>query len=236
MIEDYRMWRHIFKLDPNKPIDDESLEKICESGTDAVIVGGTDDVTLDQVLDLLARIRRYQVTCILEVSNLSAVTPGYDFYFIPMVLNTENPNWLIDYHQQAVKEYGEFIEWEELKAEGYIMLNPQAKAYQWTESKQVTDEDVIAYAQVAEHLMHLPFVYMEYSGTYGDVKLVEKVSQELDQSLLIYGGGITTKAEAREMARHADIVVVGNVIYENLNAALRTVHAVHSVEKIKGGK
>lgn len=27
MIEDYRMWRHIFKLDPNKPIDDESLEK-----------------------------------------------------------------------------------------------------------------------------------------------------------------------------------------------------------------
>lgn len=66
MIEDYRMWRHIFKLDPNKPIDDESLEKICESGTDAVIVGGTDDVTLDQVLDLLARIRRYQVTCILK--------------------------------------------------------------------------------------------------------------------------------------------------------------------------
>ncbi len=235
MIEDYRMWRHIFKLDPNKPINDEDLEKICESGTDAVIVGGTDGVTLDHVLDLLARIRRYTVTCILEVSNLDAITPGFDFYFIPMVLNSREPKWLIHYHQQAVKEYGEFIEWEEMKAEGYIMLNPDSKAYQWTNATPMTDEDVVAYAQVAEHLMQLPFVYLEYSGTYGDPKLVEKVSEVLDKSLLVYGGGITTKDEAKEMARHADIVVVGNVIYEDIKAALRTVHAVHSVEKSKGG-
>src|SRR5690625_7874224 len=41
-----------------KEISDEHLEELCESGTDAIIVGGTDNITLDAVLDLLYRIRR----------------------------------------------------------------------------------------------------------------------------------------------------------------------------------
>lgn len=41
-------WRHVFKLDPNKEITDEQLEQVCESGTDAIIVGGTDGVTLEK--------------------------------------------------------------------------------------------------------------------------------------------------------------------------------------------
>ncbi len=60
---DYRQWKHVFKLDPNKEISDEVLEQLCESGTDAVIVGGTDGVTLDDTLSLLVRIRRYAVPC-----------------------------------------------------------------------------------------------------------------------------------------------------------------------------
>ena len=64
------------------------LEKICESGTDAVIVGGTDGVTLENVLDLMARIRRYTVPCVLEVSSIETVTPGFDLYFIPTILNS----------------------------------------------------------------------------------------------------------------------------------------------------
>ena len=67
-------WKHLFKLDPAKEISDEDLELICESGTDAVIVGGTDNITLDGVLDLLSRIRRYTVPCILEISTMEAIT------------------------------------------------------------------------------------------------------------------------------------------------------------------
>ena len=44
-------WQHVFKVDPAKEISDEALEALCESGTDAIIVGGTDDVTIDGVLD-----------------------------------------------------------------------------------------------------------------------------------------------------------------------------------------
>ena len=29
---DIREWRHVFKLDPNKTISDDALEKLCESG------------------------------------------------------------------------------------------------------------------------------------------------------------------------------------------------------------
>ena len=34
---DFREWKHVFKLDPNKEISDDALEKVCESGTDAII-------------------------------------------------------------------------------------------------------------------------------------------------------------------------------------------------------
>ncbi|GEL76692.1 heptaprenylglyceryl phosphate synthase [Tenuibacillus multivorans] len=230
MIEDYRQWRHVFKLDPNKEISDEDLEALCESGTDAIIVGGTDDVTLDDVLNTLARVRRFTVPCVLEVSNLESVTPGFDFYLIPMVLNSDNREWIIGLHQEAVKAYGEFIEWDELLAEGYIMLNPDSKAYQYTNAKTTNEEDVLAYAQTAEKLMRLPFVYLEYSGIYGEPQLVKNVHDTLDHALLIYGGGIQTKQQATEMAESADIVVVGNVIYEDIKAALRTVHAVKKVK------
>ncbi|MFD2638053.1 heptaprenylglyceryl phosphate synthase [Piscibacillus salipiscarius] len=228
-MEDFSTWRHIFKLDPNKEISDEDLEAICESGTDAIIVGGTDDVTLDDVINMLARVRRYTVPCILEVSNIESVTPGFDFYFIPMVLNSEDRKWIIGLHQEAVKTYGEFIEWEELLTEGYIMLNSNSKAYRYTNSIPLDDDDVVAYAQTAEKLMRLPFVYLEYSGTYGNPDLVQNVHEALDNAVLIYGGGIQTKQQATEMAERSDIVVVGNVIYEDIKAALRTVHAVKKV-------
>lgn len=52
------------------------------------MVGGSDDVTEDGVLDLLARVRRYSVPVILEVSTIESVTPGYDYFFIPTVLNS----------------------------------------------------------------------------------------------------------------------------------------------------
>ncbi|WP_085505280.1 heptaprenylglyceryl phosphate synthase [Thalassobacillus devorans] len=219
-------WQHVFKLDPNKEITDKDLEKVCESGTDAVIVGGTDHVTLDDVLNLLARVRRYSVPCVLEISNLDAITPGFDFYFIPMVMNSRDKKWMMDIQHQAVKEYGDIMNWEELLVEGYCILNEKAKAYHYTDSILPSREDVIAYARMAEHMYQLPIFYMEYSGIYGDAGLVEEVKETLENTCLFYGGGITTAEQAKEMKQHADVIVIGNVIYEDLKAALKTVKAV----------
>jgi len=224
---DIKEWRHVFKLDPNKEISDADLEKICESGTDAVLVGGSDGVTLDNVLQLLMRIRRYTVPCALEVSTIDSVTPGFDSYFIPTVLNSKDPKWIVDLHHGAMKEYGEIMDWDEIFVEGYCVLNPEAKVAALTEAKTDLDaEDVVAYARMAERMFHLPVFYLEYSGTYGDPELVAEVKNSLNETKLFYGGGIETKEQASEMGELADTVIVGNVIYTNLAEALKTVKAV----------
>ncbi|MGX1984032.1 putative glycerol-1-phosphate prenyltransferase [Thermolongibacillus altinsuensis] len=224
---DITTWRHVFKLDPNKEITDEQLEQVCESGTDAIVVGGTDGVTLENVLDLMARIRRFSVPCVLEVSNLEAITPGFDYYFIPMVLNSRDPKWLIDLHHEAVKEFGDLMNWDEIFMEGYCILNEECKAAILTSARaSLSEEDVIAYARMAERMYRLPIFYLEYSGRYGEPQLVRKVKETLSTTRLFYGGGIETPQQAKEMAQWADTIVVGNAVYKNLSEALKTVQAV----------
>lgn len=227
---DLTTWRHVFKLDPAKDITDEELELIAESGTDGIIVGGSDGVTLDNVLDLLVRIRRFSVPLALEVSTVESLTPGFDFYFIPTVLNSTKAKWINGLHHGALREYGHMMDWDEVIPEGYCILNPTCKAAQLTGVTEVPDvEDVIAYARMAEHLFKLPVFYIEYSGMYGDPEIVREASRILDNTQLFYGGGITNAKEASKMAEVADTVVVGNIIYENIKSALSTVKAVKSV-------
>lgn len=226
---DYKQWRHVFKIDPDKEISDEALELICESGTDAVMVGGSDGVTLDNVLHLMSRIRRYTVPCVLEVSTIESVTPGFDLYFIPAVLNSRNVKWITGLHHEAMKEYGEIMNWEEIAVEGYCILNSDSKAAVLTEAvADLSQEDISAYALMAEKMYKMPIFYLEYSGMYGDVQTVRNVKAVLNDTRLFYGGGIENEQQAREMADAADVIVVGNIIYDDLNAALKTVQAVKS--------
>ncbi len=229
---DYTTWRHAFKLDPAKTVTDDALEMLAESGTDGLIVGGSDGVTLDNVLELLVRVRRYSVPVALEVSTVESVTPGFDYYFIPTVLNSTQVEFINGLHHAALREYGHMMNWDEVVAEGYCILNPDCKAAKMTGVETIPDEeDVIAYARMAEHLFKLPVFYMEYSGTYGDPELVEAASRILENTRLFYGGGITNAEEAKTMAALADTVIVGNIIYKDLQAALSTVEAVKSVSR-----
>lgn len=226
-MEDYKNWRHVFKLDPNKSIDDKDLEAVCQSGTDAIIVGGSDGVTFDNTIELLGRIRRFTVPCALEVSTLTSISPGFDYYFIPTVLNSDDPLWFKGLHHKAIKEYGHLMNWHELAVEGYCVLNPESKVAKLTKAKtELEEEDVFAYAKMAEKLFKLPIFYIEYSGTYGNPSLVQAVSDELEETRLFYGGGIDGQAKAMEMANVADTIVVGNIIYDDLKKALETVKAV----------
>ncbi|MDN4608294.1 heptaprenylglyceryl phosphate synthase [Sporosarcina highlanderae] len=227
---DYRQWRHAFKVDPAKTLSDEALERLAESGTDGIIVGGTDGVTLENVLDLLARIRRFSVPVALEVSTVESVTPGFDYYFIPTVLNSTKTEWINGIHHAALREYGHMMNWDEIIAEGYCILNTDCKAAKLTGVEETPDEDdVIAYARMAEHLFNLPVFYLEYSGTYGDKEIVKAAARVLEKTQLFYGGGIRCAQDAKEMAAIAQTIIVGNIIYEDLKAALETVQAVKSV-------
>ncbi|MCP3029992.1 heptaprenylglyceryl phosphate synthase [Halobacillus sp. A1] len=218
-------WSHVFKLDPNKSIEERYLKDLCESGTDAIIIGGTDGITFDNVFDLQDRVQKYDITCILEVSTMEAIMPGFNGYFIPLVLNSREKRYVMDIQHQAVKEYGDWIDWREMAVEGYCVMNEQAKVFEAAQCQLPSKEDVLAYAKMAEHMFNLPIFYLEYSGTWGDAELVRDVAAELKQTVLFYGGGIETLEQAKIMKEHADVIVVGNIIYEDVQAALQTVNA-----------
>jgi putative glycerol-1-phosphate prenyltransferase len=152
---------------------------------------------------------------------------------VPTVLNSRDTKWITGLHQEAVKEYGYVMNWEDFIVEGYCILNNDCKAAQVTNANtDLSKEDVASYALMAEKMFHLPIFYVEYSGTYGDPELVAKVKNVLEQTTLFYGGGITSQEQAKEMAALADVVVVGNIIYDDIKEALLTVKAVkESIEK-----
>ena len=56
--------------------------------------------------------------------------------------------------------------------------------------------------------------------------MVKATAEVLQETKLFYGGGITSVEQAKEMATYADTIVVGNIIYDDLKAALKTVQAV----------
>jgi putative glycerol-1-phosphate prenyltransferase len=224
---DFKNWQHVFKLDPDKEISDETLEAVCESGTDAIIVGGTLNVTFDNTIDLLSRVRRYALPCVLEVSNIDAIVPGYDAYFVPLVLNAQKPEWILDAHVRGLEEYGPFIKWDEVFVEGYVVGNGESAVARLTGSRtDITEERIKAYARLADQMLKFPIFYIEYSGAYGDPKLVRAAHNVIHNSRIFYGGGIRSAEQAAEMARWADTVVVGNLVYEDNEQALATVAAV----------
>lgn len=220
-------WRHVFKLDPERMLSDEALDAICCSGTDAIIVGGSSGVTFENTIELMARIRRYEVDCALEVSTMEGAVPGFDGYFVPLVLNSGQAEWITGRQMEGLREYGAFIPWDETAAQGYIILNEEATAAKLTAARTKLDEaEFIAHVQMADRLMRLPVVYIEYSGIFGDMALLERARSVIHQAQLFYGGGIDNADKARRSAAFAHTVVVGNVIYEDLEAALSTVAAV----------
>ncbi|WP_151733876.1 heptaprenylglyceryl phosphate synthase [Paenibacillus tengchongensis] len=226
-------WRHVFKLDPDRELGEPELALICRSGTDAVLVGGSTGVTYGNTQDLLRRVQSYGLPCALEVSDLAAVVPGFDLYMIPMVLNTADTAWILGQHRIAIERYGSLIPWELLLTEGYIVLNAESSVARLTGADCALDADAAAaYAQIADKLMQLPVVYLEYSGTFGDMETVRAVRESVEYSQLFYGGGIRSAHEAEQAAALCDTVVVGNIIYSDVQQALATVEAVKSTAKL----
>lgn len=217
-------WRHVFKLDPDRTISDEHLHMLCQSGSDAIIVGGSTGITYDNTIDLLTRIRRFALPCVLEVSSLEAIVPGFDLYLIPIVLNTKQAQWVTGFHHTAIKSFGTALPWHLMLTEGYIVMNPRSTVAQITGAFTAIDvKDVVAYARLAERLFQCPIVYIEYSGTFGDMEIVEQATRTLQQSRLFYGGGIDSLDRARQAAAAAHTIVVGNIIYDDINLALETI-------------
>lgn len=219
-------WRHLTKLDPDRENSEEVVEAVCTSGTDCVVLGGTKGVTEDKASELYRRVSEYPVDVAVEPSDPSTVVDRGDPLLVPTVLNAGSPAWIVGMHKEWVRLTE--VPWHRTYAEGYVVLNGESDVGQVTDARtDLTAEDVAAYAEVADRYLGLPVVYVEYSGTYGDPLVVEAAADAVDDARVFYGGGVDGFTRAREVASHADAVVVGNVVYEEgIDSYLDTVEGV----------
>ena len=211
---DWKKWRHVTKLDPDKKITPKDVAAIVDSGTDAIMVSGTQNITRQNVSDLVDMLKEYQIPKVLEPAGTEGLRNDLDFMFIPSVLNTDVAFWFMGAHKVWVQHFD--IDWEKVIPEAYIVLNPKSAVAMVTKAKtEIPPKEAAAYAECADRFFHFPIVYLEYSGTYGDPALVKAVSEKLPHAILYYGGGINSREKAEEMAKYADTIVVGNAVYEN---------------------
>jgi len=228
MDDSWRDWVHITKLDPDKVINKEAIAEIATSGTDALMLSGTLNVTPENLQELLAQVREYDLPIVAEPAGPEAVLMNdVDGLFVPSVLNTPDMRWMVGKHQWWVKHTR--VDWSKVVPEAYIVLNPASSVAKVTGAVcDISAADVAAYAEVADQYFSFPVVYIEYSGTYGDPAVVAAAAKVVSDARLFYGGGINNAEKAAEMGKYADTIVVGNAVYDDGVSALKaTVKAVN---------
>jgi phosphoglycerol geranylgeranyltransferase len=222
-------WDHILKVDPDKDlVEGETFEDVCQTGTDAIEIGGTLDMTQEKMRRVIDACRKYDVPLYQEPSNPAVVVDDDALagYLVPVVLNAGDVAWITGAHKEWVRISD--IDWTRTHTEAYIVLNPDASVAQLTDADcDQSAEDVASFATVAEKMFGQDIVYVEYSGTYGDPEMVAAAQDALEEATLFYGGGIHDYDSAYEMGRRADTVVVGNLLHDQgCDAVRETVEGV----------
>ncbi|MGZ0748535.1 phosphoglycerol geranylgeranyltransferase [Haloparvum sp. AD34] len=230
MTKQWEDWDHILKIDPDKDlVEGETFEDVARTGTDAIEIGGTLDMTTEKMERVVDACAEHDVPLYQEPSNPGVVidSPALDGYLIPTVLNAGDPFWVTGAHKEWVR-IDEDLDWDRTHTEAYIVMNPEASVAQLTDADCDQDpDDVGAYARVAERMFGQEIVYVEYSGTYGDPEVVAAAHDALDDATLFYGGGVRDYDAAYEMGQRSDVVVVGDLLHdEGCDAVRETVEGV----------
>jgi phosphoglycerol geranylgeranyltransferase len=219
----WKDWVHVTKLDPDKQLRAGDIDAIAASGTDALMLSGTLNVTQENLATLQKQVRAYNLPLVMEPAGPEAVLlQGIDYVFVPSVMNTTDVQWIVGKHRSWVQQQRGKIPWESIIPEAYIVLNPDSSVGKVT--KAICDlkaDEVAAYTTIADHYFHFPIVYIEYSGTFGDPQVVKAASDVIDKSVLYYGGGINSAEKAAQMSRYADTIVVGNAVYDQGASVLK---------------
>jgi len=225
----WKDWVHVTKLDPDKQLKPGDIDAIASSGTDALMLSGTLNVTKENLAELQKQVKAYNLPLVMEPAGPDAVLiQGIDYVFVPSVMNTTDVMWIVGKHRAWVQMHAGKIPWEMVIPEAYIVLNPDSSVGRVTKAVcDLTAAEVAAYTTVADHYFRFPIVYLEYSGTFGDPAVVKAASEAVDKAVLYYGGGINSAEKAAQMSKYADTIVVGNAVYDQGASVLKaTVDAV----------
>lgn len=228
-------WDHIVKLDPDKSlVDGETFEDVCETGTDAIEVGGTTGMTEEKMERVIEATGKYDVPVYIEPSDYNVVIHNDNLagYLVPTVFNAGDVFWVTGAHKEWARVDDE-IDWSKTWTEAYIVLNPEASVAAYTQADcDIDPDEVSAYAETAEQLFGQEIVYVEYSGTLGDTEMVAAAHDAVDDATLFYGGGIHDYDSAHQMAQVSDVIVVGDLVHEEgVDAVQQTVDGAHDARR-----
>jgi phosphoglycerol geranylgeranyltransferase len=223
----WKNWVHVTKLDPDKMLPAGAIAEIASSGTDALMLSGTLNVTAENMAALANEARASGLPLIVEPAGPEAVLwDGVDLVFVPSVLNSADVQWIVGKHRSWIQK--QQVQWEKVVPEAYIVLNPDSAVGKVTKAAcTLSEKEVASFAALADHYFHFPIVYIEYSGMYGNSATVKAAAEAVDSAVIYYGGGINSGEKASEMARYADTIVVGNAVYDRGIGVLKeTVRAI----------
>jgi phosphoglycerol geranylgeranyltransferase len=252
MSTDWSDVAHVTKVDPAEALPRDlsvlgHTDLVLVGGSDGVTEANTLDA-IERIRDAHPDLPVYQEPY--SGSHVSSATvDAADRLAIPAVYNGDSANFVdkhVEFFTEAARKpeavtgtsipvVGSLIESKardavsdlsaKLVPEGYVVQNLDSKAAAESGVDTLYTPDQVAGAALAtESFYDFPIFYVEYSGTYGGPEDVEAAAQYLDDTTLLYGGGIQRADQTREiLAAGADAVVVGDIFHEDPDRFLDTI-------------
>ena len=230
---------HMTLVDPEK-VTPEQASKIAEnaknSGTAAIMIGGSTFVSQNHLDDVLKAIRgAVKTPTILFPNNITGISRYADAIWFMSLLNSTDPYFLVGAQilgAPLVKKFG-----LEPISMGYVIVGEGGTAGIVGKAIPVPynkPELAAAHALAGKYLgMH--FIYLEGgSGASNPVppEMIRAVKQYSEAPLLV-GGGIRSKEQALAAASAgADIIVTGNIV-ETKDSSRKVAEIINGLKKAK---
>ena len=229
---------HFTLLDPGKTSAEDLItlaKETAEAGTDGFMVGGSTDLSLENVdlaVDTIKKTTNMPV--ILFPTHASSVSGKADAIFFMSLLNSESRQFLVG-EQIASSQWVKKTGLEPLSM-AYLVVAPGMAAGKVGQAQPLArdkPDDVVSHALAGQYL-GMKYIYLEAgSGASEPVpeSIIKYVRESIDVTLIV-GGGIRTAESARKVvAAGADIVVTGtlvetsNRLKEDMTVLINAIHS-----------
>ncbi|SFB73032.1 geranylgeranylglyceryl diphosphate synthase [Halobiforma haloterrestris] len=244
MTPDWDGVTHVTKVDPAKSLPGdldvlEGTDLVIVGGSDGVTAGNTLE-TIRTVADAFPDLPIWQEPY--NADHVSSETlEGADHLSVPAVYNGDREHFVgkhVDLFTEvgrkpetvlgtSVPLVGDLIASKgreavaelaaDLIGEGYVVQHLESAAAERACVETTYSPDQVAGAALAtESFYGFPVFYVEYSGTYGGPEDVAAAAPYLEETALLYGGGIDSREKATEILEAgADAIVVGDCFHDD---------------------
>lgn len=210
---------HMALIDPDKQAPEEAAaiaKRLKEAGTDAIMIGGSTDVTSEKLDATTVAIKNaVGLPTIYFPSGANAMSKNIDAIYFMSMINSQDIKLLVGEQIKAsrfVKKLG-----IEPISMGYIIVEPGMKVGEVGKAHPIKRNDLdsaISHSLAAEYF-GMSFVYLE-AGSGADkpvpTEMITAVKKEISVPLIV-GGGIRTPEDAAAIRKAgADIIVTGTFI------------------------